>query len=78
LGCSPGRIIIIKKKLKKNYAESNLFRVINVAATQLLFFAIANHKFTIVGNDVSYLKLFTTSIIMLGSRQTMYVLISGD
>jgi laccase len=34
--------------------------------------------FTIVGDDVSYLKPFTTSLIMLGPRQTMYVLISGD
>jgi len=76
LGCSPGRMI--KKKTKKNSGESNLFRVIKVAATKLLFFAIANHMFTIVGDDASYLKSFTTSLIMLGPRQTMYILISGD
>jgi laccase len=69
---------MIKKKTKKNSGESNLFRVINVAATKLLFFAIANHMFTIVGDDASYLKSFTTSLIMLGPRQTMYILISGD
>jgi len=34
--------------------------------------------FTIVDDDASHLKPFTTSLIMLGPRQTMYVLISGD
>lgn len=58
--------------------ESNLLRVINVAANQLLFFTIANHMFIIDGDDASYLKPFTNSVIMLGPGQTMYVLIYGD
>ena len=41
----------------------------------LLFLVIANHMFTIVGDDAFCLKSFTTSLIMLGPRQTMYVLI---
>ncbi|KAJ4850286.1 hypothetical protein Tsubulata_019913 [Turnera subulata] len=58
--------------------ETNLLRVINAALNQELFFTIANHKFTVVGADASYLKPFTTSVIMLGPGQTTDVLISGD
>ncbi|KDP44695.1 hypothetical protein JCGZ_01195 [Jatropha curcas] len=58
--------------------ETNLLRVINAALNQPLFFTIANHKFTVVGADASYLKPFTTSVIMLGPGQTTDVLISGD
>jgi laccase len=58
--------------------ESNLLRVINVAANQLLFFTIANHMFIIDGDDASYLKPFTIPVIMLGPDQTIYVLIYRD
>lgn len=58
--------------------ETNLLRVINAALNQPLFFTIANHKFTVVGADASYLKPVTTSVIMLGPGQTTDVLISGD
>ncbi|WJX38518.1 laccase [Trifolium repens] len=46
--------------------ETNLIRVINAALNQPLFFTIANHKLTVVGADASYLKPFTTNILMLG------------
>ncbi|KAI4306892.1 hypothetical protein L6164_030132 [Bauhinia variegata] len=58
--------------------ETNLLRVINSALNQPLFFTVANHKFTVVGADASYLKPFTTNVIMLGPGQTTDVLISGD
>ncbi|PKI62206.1 hypothetical protein CRG98_017404 [Punica granatum] len=58
--------------------ETNLVRVINAALNQELFFSIANHRFTVVGADASYLKPFTTSVIMLGPGQTTDVLISGN
>ncbi|KAF8036848.1 hypothetical protein BT93_C2539 [Corymbia citriodora subsp. variegata] len=58
--------------------ETHLLRVINAALNQELFFTIANHRFTVVGADASYLKPFTTSVIMLGPGQTTDVLISGD
>ncbi|KAJ6311967.1 hypothetical protein OIU77_013672 [Salix suchowensis] len=61
-----------------DFGESNLLRVINAALNQPLFFSVANHKFTVVGADASYLKPFTTSVIMLGPGQTTDVLISGD
>ncbi|GFZ15075.1 laccase 12 [Actinidia rufa] len=59
--------------------ETNLIRVINAAImNQQLFFTIANHKFTVVGADASYLKPFTTSVIMLGPGQTTDVLITAN
>ncbi|KAI4302440.1 hypothetical protein MLD38_038185 [Melastoma candidum] len=58
--------------------ETHLLRVINAALNQELFFTVANHKFTVVGADASYLKPFPTSVIMLGPGQTTDVLISGD
>ncbi|KAH7548304.1 hypothetical protein JRO89_XS14G0099100 [Xanthoceras sorbifolium] len=58
--------------------ETNLIRVINAGLNQPLFFTIANHKFTVVGADASYLKPFTISVIELGPGQTTDVLINGD
>ncbi|KAL7582669.1 laccase-12 [Lactuca sativa] len=58
--------------------ETNLIRVINAALNQQLFFTIAGHKLTVVGADASYVKPFTTSVLMLGPGQTTDVLIKGD
>ncbi|KAI3508457.1 hypothetical protein L1887_23465 [Cichorium endivia] len=58
--------------------ETSLIRVINAALNQQLFFTIANHKLTVVGADASYVKPFTTSVLMLGPGQTTDVLIKGD
>ncbi|CAM8897854.1 unnamed protein product [Rhodiola kirilowii] len=58
--------------------ETHLLRVINAALNQELFFGVANHPFTVVGADASYLKPFTTIFIMLGPGQTTDVLIQGN
>ncbi|XP_052884891.1 laccase-12-like isoform X2 [Gossypium arboreum] len=58
--------------------ETNLLRVINAALNQPLFFAVANHKLTVVGADATYIKPFTTSVLMLGAGQTTDVLIKAD
>ncbi|CAM8972850.1 hypothetical protein QQ045_029680 [Rhodiola kirilowii] len=58
--------------------DTHLLRVINAALNQELFFSVANHLLTVVGADASYVKPFTTSVIMLGPGQTTDVLISGD
>ncbi|KAJ6720633.1 LACCASE [Salix viminalis] len=58
--------------------ETNLLRVVNSALNQPLFFTVANHQLTVVGADASYVKPFTTSVLMLGPGQTTDVLISGD
>ncbi|CAH8384820.1 unnamed protein product [Eruca vesicaria subsp. sativa] len=61
-----------------NVGETILLRVINSALNQPLFFTVANHKLTVVGADASYLKPFTTNVIVLGPGQTTDVLITGD
>ncbi|KAI3458488.1 hypothetical protein Pfo_015151 [Paulownia fortunei] len=58
--------------------ETNLLRVVNSGLNQQLFFKIANHKLTVVGADASYVKPFTTSVLMLGPGQTTDVLITAD
>ncbi|KAJ0465887.1 putative laccase [Helianthus annuus] len=58
--------------------ETNLIRVINSGLNQQLFFTIANHKLTVVGADASYVKPFTTNVLMLGPGQTTDVLIKAD
>ena len=58
--------------------ETSLLRVINSALNQQLFFTVANHKLTIVGADASYVKPFTTKVLMLGPGQTTDVLIKAD
>ncbi|KAM0034404.1 putative laccase [Helianthus debilis subsp. tardiflorus] len=65
-------------KVPMSSGETNIVRVINAALNQQLFFKIANHKFTVVGADASYVKPFTTSVLMLGPGQTTDVLIKGD
>ncbi|XP_057739072.1 laccase-12-like [Arachis stenosperma] len=58
--------------------ETNLLRVVNAALNQPLFFTVANHKLTVVGADASYVRPFTTKVLMLGPGQTTDVLITGD
>ncbi|XP_047978306.1 laccase-12-like [Salvia hispanica] len=58
--------------------ETNLVRVVNAALNQQLFLKIANHKLTVVAADASYVKPFTTSVLMLGPGQTTDVLITAD
>ncbi|PWA36177.1 laccase 12 [Artemisia annua] len=65
-------------KVPVKSGETHLLRVINAALNQPLFFRIAKHKFTVVGADASYVKPFTTSVLMLGPGQTTDVLIKGD
>ncbi|XP_030451262.1 laccase-12-like [Syzygium oleosum] len=72
--CSSKDTVIVPIDL----GETHLLRVINAALNQELFFSVANHTFTVVGADASYLKPFTTSVIMLGPGQTTDVLISGN
>ncbi|XP_039159547.1 laccase-12 isoform X2 [Eucalyptus grandis] len=72
--CSSSETIIVPI----DTGETNLLRVINAALNQELFFAVASHELIVVGADASYLKPFTTSVIMLGPGQTTDVLITGD
>ncbi|KDP45752.1 hypothetical protein JCGZ_17359 [Jatropha curcas] len=58
--------------------ETILLRIINSAMNQELFFAIANHKMTVVEVDAAYTKPFTTSVIVISPGQTTTVLLTAD
>ncbi|XXG39819.1 hypothetical protein AAC387_Pa01g0682 [Persea americana] len=72
--CSSSDTVIIPV----DSGETNLIRVINAALNNELFFTIAGHQMTVVGADASYLKPFTTNVIMLGPGQTTDVLITTN
>ncbi|XP_044492656.1 laccase-6-like [Mangifera indica] len=58
--------------------KTYLLRLINAAVNTESFFAIANHKLTIVEADAEYTKPFVTDRVMLGPGQTMNVLVTAD
>ncbi|KAI4368922.1 hypothetical protein MLD38_017424 [Melastoma candidum] len=58
--------------------ETVLLRVINSALNQELFFSVANHQLTVVGVDSSYIRPFTTNVIMVGPGQTTNVLLTAN
>ncbi|KAL3572142.1 hypothetical protein D5086_026046 [Populus alba] len=60
------------------YKITYLLRLINAGLNMESFFAIANHKLTIVEADAEYTKPFTTDRVMLGPGQTMIVLVTAD
>ncbi|KAG9132039.1 hypothetical protein Leryth_017808 [Lithospermum erythrorhizon] len=65
-------------KVSVTPGETVLLRVINAALNQELFFTVANHRLTVVGNDAAYAKPFTTRVIMVGPGQTTNVLLTAD
>ncbi|KAF2324904.1 hypothetical protein GH714_021137 [Hevea brasiliensis] len=58
--------------------KTYLLRLINAGLNMENFFAIANHKLTIVEADAEYTKPFTTDRVMLGPGQTMIILVTAD
>ncbi|GMN42878.1 hypothetical protein TIFTF001_012087 [Ficus carica] len=58
--------------------KTYLLRLIHAGINTESFFAIANHKLTIVEADAEYTKPFTTDRVMLGPGQTMNVLVTAD
>ncbi|XP_015074565.1 laccase-6 isoform X3 [Solanum pennellii] len=72
--CSADDIFKIYAVPGKTY----LLRLINAALNQEHFFAIANHRLTIVEVDAEYTKPLTTDQVMLGPGQTLNVLVTAD
>ncbi|KAA8516194.1 hypothetical protein F0562_019373 [Nyssa sinensis] len=72
--CSNNDVYTIDVVPGKTY----LLRLINAALNMENFFAIANHKLTIVEADAEYTKPFTTDRVMLGPGQTLNVLVTAD
>ncbi|KAJ6679847.1 LACCASE-6 [Salix purpurea] len=58
--------------------KTYLLRLINAGLNMENFFAIANHRLTIVEADAEYTKPFTTDRVMLGPGQTINVLVTAD
>ncbi|KAL7584401.1 hypothetical protein Lser_V15G42408 [Lactuca serriola] len=67
---SPKETFRLKVKPGKTY----LLRIINAALNDELFFKIANHTFTVVDADASYVKPFETDTIFITPGQTSNVL----
>nr|QCQ83123.1 putative laccase 2 [Ambrosia artemisiifolia] len=69
--CSSNETYRLKVKPGKTY----LLRLINAALNDELFFKIANHTFTVVDTDASYVKPFETDTIYIAPGQTNMVLL---
>ncbi|XP_050903292.1 laccase-14 [Lathyrus oleraceus] len=78
----PGYLYPCSKKdtFKMNvvYGKTYLLRVINAVMDEELFFAIANHKLTVVGKDGLYLKPIETDYIMITPGQSMDILLEAN
>ncbi|KAL3504634.1 hypothetical protein ACH5RR_034475 [Cinchona calisaya] len=56
------------------HGKSYLFRMMNTAMNEILFFAIKNHKLTVVGIDASYTKPLTRDYIAISPGQSLDIL----
>ncbi|KAK7279751.1 hypothetical protein RJT34_24808 [Clitoria ternatea] len=65
-------------KLKVDYGRTYLLRMVNAAVQEMLFFAISNHKLTVVGTDGAYVKPVTVDYITIAPGQTMDVLLEAN
>ncbi|PRQ49361.1 putative laccase [Rosa chinensis] len=65
-------------KLMVDYGKTYLLRLINSGVQEILFFAIANHKVTVVGTDASYTKPFTTDYVTISPGQTIDLLLHAN
>ncbi|KAF7127778.1 hypothetical protein RHSIM_Rhsim11G0091700 [Rhododendron simsii] len=61
-----------------NYGKRYLLRVINSVMNEEMFFAIAQHNFTVVGMDGAYIKPIETDYIMITPGQTMDILLTAN
>ncbi|KAM3695670.1 hypothetical protein ACB098_07G151000 [Castanea mollissima] len=61
-----------------DHGKTYLLRLVNSVVAANMFFAIAEHNFTIVGMDASYIKPITTSYILISAGQTMDILLTAN
>ncbi|POO00279.1 Copper-resistance protein [Trema orientale] len=59
------------------HGKTYLLRVVNAVMNEEMFFAIAEHKLTVVAQDASYIKPITTDYIMIAPGQTMDILLAA-
>ncbi|XP_011019185.1 PREDICTED: laccase-7 [Populus euphratica] len=72
--CSQNRIFTLKVQKGKTY----LLRIINAALNNELFFKIANHNMTVVAVDAGYTVPYVTGVVVIGTGQTVDVLLAAD
>lgn len=65
-------------KLTVQYGKTYLVRMVNAAMSNILFFAIAKHKITVVGTDGSYTKPLKTDYITISPGQTIDFLLEAN
>ncbi|CAJ2649070.1 unnamed protein product [Trifolium pratense] len=65
-------------KMNVDYGKTYLLRIINAVMEEEIFFAIANHKLTLVGKDGLYLKPIKTDYIMITPGQSMDILLEAN
>ncbi|KAJ8567533.1 hypothetical protein K7X08_019741 [Anisodus acutangulus] len=58
--------------------KTYMLRIVNAALNDELFFALANHTFTVVEIDAVYTKPFTTEAILIAPGQTTNVLVRAN
>lgn len=78
----PGSLYQCSKKdtfvQKVERGQTYMFRIINAALNQELFFTVGNHTMTVVEVDAAYTKPFTTTAIMITPGQTTTVLLTTN
>ncbi|TKY65926.1 Laccase-7 protein [Spatholobus suberectus] len=72
--CSKNQTFTLKVRQGKTY----LLRMINAALNNNLFFKIANHNFTVVAVDASYIEHYVTDVITIAPGQSVDVLFKAN
>ena len=65
-------------RLLVTYGQTYLLRIINATLNTELFFSVAHHEFIIVCLDASYMKPYTTKVMMLGPGKITDVLLTAN
>ncbi|MCE3214921.1 hypothetical protein HAX54_000267 [Datura stramonium] len=65
-------------KLEVKSGKTYLLRILNAAMNEILFFAIGNHKLTVVGTDGSYTKQLTRDYVAISPGQTLDCLLKAN
>ncbi|KAL1171232.1 hypothetical protein V6Z11_A05G265700 [Gossypium hirsutum] len=73
-GCTNDTIF----RMQVDYEKMYLLRIINAAMNEQQFFSITNHTLTVVAQDASYVRRFTSDYILISPGQTMDVLVSAN
>ncbi|GAU40147.1 hypothetical protein TSUD_163170 [Trifolium subterraneum] len=71
-------IILDIYKLRVRHGKTYLFRMVNAALANNLFFKITNHKFTVVALDAAYTEPYVTDILVIAAGQSADVLFTAD